>query len=52
MTSDKIIKLRSEDFLIEYFHIQMQKNDKITINAFKNFFKCLFQQYLMQKDCI
>ena len=44
----KIIKLRSEAILIEYFHIQLQKNDRITINAFNYIFKFSFQQYLMQ----
>jgi len=41
MTSDKIIKLRSEAFLIDYFHIQLQK-DRITINELNYGFKIHF----------
>jgi hypothetical protein len=32
--SDKTVYLRSEAFQIEYFHIQLHKNDKITVKAF------------------
>ena len=52
MTSDKIIQLRSQDFIIEYFYIQLHKKGKLNINAFNYSFNVSFQQYIIQKNYI